>query len=208
MHERTFRNALRKAGLNQYLFEMANIREQCSWVHEDSLAATEKAKALVRGAVLRVARHEPLDSVRVDMCPETLVLGGGISGMIAALELADAGYKVCLVERQDRLGGNLARVDSMAPYLDSARDLLTDRITRVREHERIRILLRSQLTSLEGFVGNFQAIIQSASGNGAKPSEIRLKVGSVVVCTGYKEFDAGPHHALRLRKVAECDYLV
>ena len=130
MHERTFRNALRSAGLNQYLFEMANIREQCSWVHTDPVEATEKAKALVYAAIRRVELHEELESMSVDMCPNTLVIGGGIAGMTAALELADAGNDVYLVEKDDHLGGNLSRVDLTAPYLYSARDLLTEKITR------------------------------------------------------------------------------
>ncbi len=91
MHEPTFRRAAETAGLNPYLVEMANIREQCSWVHDDAVAATEKAEDLVRAAVLRVARHEPLERLTVDMCPNTLVIGGGIAGTTVALELADAG---------------------------------------------------------------------------------------------------------------------
>jgi heterodisulfide reductase subunit A len=186
MHERTFRAALRKAGLNPYLFEMANIREQCSWVHEDELAATEKAKALLRAAVLRVKHHEPLQSVSVGMCPETLVIGGGIAGIIAATELAEAGHRVHLVEKQDRLGGNLARVDLTAPYLDSARDLLDGRLRRLRDNANVRVLLGARVTQVEGFVGNFTATIAEAGG-----AEHKVTVGSVVVCTGYKEFDAG-----------------
>ena len=137
MHERTFRSALRSAGLNQYLFEMANIREQCSWVHTDPVEATEKAKALVHAAICRVELHESLESMSVDMCPNVLVIGGGIAGMTAALELADAGYTVYLVEKDDHLGGNLARVDLTAPYLYSARDLLTERITRIKDNRKV-----------------------------------------------------------------------
>ena len=104
MHERTFRAALRSAGLNQYLFEMANIREQCSWVHEDRIEATEKAIDLIIGSVKRVALHEALESMEVDMNPNILVIGGGIAGLTAALELAEAGNKVHLVEKQNKLG--------------------------------------------------------------------------------------------------------
>jgi heterodisulfide reductase subunit A2 len=186
MHERTFRNACRTAGLNPYLCEMANIREQCSWVHSDSVAATEKAMALTRAAVLRVACHEPLEGLTAEMCPTTLVLGGGIAGMTAALELAQGGFPVVLVERTDRLGGNLARVDITAPYFDSARDLVRERIAHVRRNPNITLLLRSELKSLSGFVGNFVAEIAS---EGGKP--LSVKLGNVVVATGYKEFDAG-----------------
>ena len=161
MHEQTFRRALETAGLNPYLVEMANIREQCSWVHDDGALATEKAQALVHAAVNRVARHEPLERMSVDMCPNTLVIGGGIAGMTAALELADAGKRVYLVERQDHLGGNIARVDLTAPYLDSARDILTYLVTRVVEHDNIEVMTQSRVERLDGFVGNFQATLGS-----------------------------------------------
>ena len=191
MHERTFRNALRTAGLNQYLFEMANIREQCSWVHDDPIEATEKAKALVNAAVCRVGLHESLESMSVNMCPDVLVIGGGIAGMTAALELADAGNSVHLVEKDDHLGGNLARVDLTAPYLYSARDLVTERITRIRDNKKVNLFLKSKVTEVKGFIGNFNATIQSIDGkpvNGNK--KVEVEVGNVVVCTGYKEFDA------------------
>ena len=188
MHERTFRGASRAAGLNPYLFDMANIREQCSWVHADGPAATLKAAALTRAAVFRVARQEPLEGLTAEMCPTTLVLGGGIAGLTAALELADGGYPVVLVERTDRLGGNLARVDLTAPHLDSARDLLTERITRVRSQPNITVLLHTQLKSLSGFVGNYTAVVEATKGVAALAEPVR--VGNVIVATGYREFDA------------------
>ena len=188
MHERTFRRVLQTAGLNPYMCEMANIREHCSWVHQDAGSATKKAKALTKAAVLRVERHEPLERLYVDMCPSTLVIGGGIAGMTASLELAEAGCRVYLVEKKDRLGGNLARTDLTAPYLDSARDLITERITRVEENHNIEIMLDSQVRNLEGFIGNFTATIErdqkQSNGN------VQVQVGNVVVSTGYKEFDA------------------
>ncbi|MFH1262931.1 MAG: CoB--CoM heterodisulfide reductase iron-sulfur subunit A family protein [Pseudomonadota bacterium] len=185
MHEGTFRKALEAGGINPYFLECANIREQCSWVHDDPIAATEKAKALTRAAVLRVAHHEPLEKRSVPMCPATLVLGGGIAGLSAALELADAEQPVYLVERAKQLGGNVARDDLTAPYLDSARDIIYERVYRATHHPKITVLLESQLKALEGFVGNFKATV--GNGNG---SEKQFDVGSVVVCTGYKEFDA------------------
>jgi len=191
MHERTFRSALRLAGLNQYLFEMANIREQCSWVHTDTREATEKAKALVQAAVRRVELHEELESVSVDMCPNVLVIGGGIAGMTAALEIADAGNMVHLVEKDDHLGGNLSRVDLTAPYLYSARDLITERITRTNESKKIQVHLQSKVTDLTGFIGNFKARISSLNGKAnEKNKPVEVEIGNVVVCTGYKEFDA------------------
>ncbi|HID89012.1 MAG TPA: CoB--CoM heterodisulfide reductase iron-sulfur subunit A family protein [Anaerolineae bacterium] len=107
MHEPTFQRAIAEAGLNPYFFEMANIREQCAWVHEDTEEATEKAKALVEAAVLRVRHHEPLRENRVPINPATLVVGGGIAGIQAALELANAGYPVYLVEREPSIGGRM-----------------------------------------------------------------------------------------------------
>jgi heterodisulfide reductase subunit A len=188
MHERTFRAALAKAGLNQYLFEMANIREQCSWVHDDPEEATLKAITLTQAAVKRVELHEELESMQVDMCPDSLIIGGGIAGMTAALELADAGRKVYLIEKNAHLGGNIARVDLTAPYLYSARDLLTERITRVMNHDKlIKLFLNSKVTSLTGFIGNFTATIQTFN---PKPITVEVQIGNVVVCTGYKEFDA------------------
>lgn len=191
MHERTFRAALQKAGINQYLFEMANIREQCSWVHDETEEATQKAMALAHAAIKRVELHEPLESMTVDMCPKSLVIGGGIAGMTAALELADAGQAVYLVEKANRLGGNLARVDLTAPYLYSAHDLLTERITRIYQNENVHLHLNSKVTSLTGFVGNFEATIHEQNGNAGNNLKFcDVQVGNVVICTGYKEFDA------------------
>jgi heterodisulfide reductase subunit A len=191
MHERTFRSALRSAGLNQYLLEMANIREQCSWVHTDPKEATAKAKALVNSAIRRVELHEELESISVDMCPNVLVIGGGIAGMTASLELADAGNTVYLVEKSDHLGGNLTRVDLTAPYLYSARDLLTERITRTNDNKNINIFLEHKLTDLKGFIGNFKATLQSVNNNGSDENRnVEVDIGNVIVCTGYKEFDA------------------
>lgn len=191
MHERTFRHALRSAGLNQYLLEMANIREQCSWVHNDPKEATEKAKALVYAAICRVELHEELESMSVDLCPNVLVIGGGIAGMTAALEIADAGNAVYLVEKNNHLGGNLARVDLTAPYLYSARDLITERITRIRDNKKVNVYLESKVTELTGFIGNFKATIQSLDGKPAEQNKrVEVEIGNVIVCTGYKEFDA------------------
>ena len=118
LHEPTFRRVLVSAGLNPYLFEMANIREQCSWVHEDKGMATEKAKAMVSAAVRRVFYHEPLEMMEVPVNANTLVVGGGIAGIQAALEIADSGHKVYLVERDPSIGGNMARLDKTFPTLD------------------------------------------------------------------------------------------
>lgn len=118
MHEPTFQRAVAAAGLNPYYFGMANIREQCSWVHDDPAIATEKAKALVEAAVMRVRYHQPLFASRVRINPATLVVGGGIAGIQASLELANAGYPVYLVEREPSIGGRMAQLDETFPTLD------------------------------------------------------------------------------------------
>jgi len=118
LHEPTFRRTLASADLNPYLFEMANIREQCAWVHEDGEKATEKAKALVSAAVRRVFWHEPLEKKEVAVNPCTLVVGAGIAGIQTALEIADSGRRVYLVEREPSIGGNMARLDKTFPTLD------------------------------------------------------------------------------------------
>jgi len=118
MHEPTFQRAIAEAGLNPYFFEQANIREQCSWVHSDEEQATHKAKALVEAAVLRVGHHQALSVNKVPIHPATLVVGGGITGIQAALELANANYPVYLVEREPSIGGRMAQLDETFPTLD------------------------------------------------------------------------------------------
>ena len=120
LHEPTFRRLLQEAGLNPYFLEIANIREQCSWVHEDREKATRKAKALVTAAVRRVAFHEPLHPREARIEPAALVVGGGIAGIQAALDIAEAGYQVYLVEREPSIGGHMAQLDKTFPTLDCA----------------------------------------------------------------------------------------
>jgi len=185
MHEPTFQKALEAAGLNPFLLEMANIREQCSWVHDDPGLATNKAADLTHAAVRRVARHQPLEKQEAPYTPVTLVLGGGIAGLTVAVELAEAGQRVHLVEREGRLGGNVGRVDLTAPYLDSARDILAEKIVQAETNPRIEVHLRATITDLQGFVGNFTATLSHTH----EPDQ-EIPVGAVVVCTGYHEFDA------------------
>ena len=185
MHEGTFRGAISRAGLNPYMLEMANVREQCSWIHDDPVAATEKAIALVHAAIQRVKFDEPLESRTAPMCPSTMVLGGGVTGLSAALELADAGQQVFLIEKQDHLGGNVARLGLTAPYLDSAQDTLASFISRVERHPHIRLFLNSELTELKGFNGNFKPRVRTEDGE-----SLELDAGSMLVCTGFQAFDA------------------
>lgn len=184
MHELTFRKALEKAGLNSYYVEMANIREQDSWVHTNRAEATVKAKALVVAAVNRVAHHEALDSRSVEINPATLVIGGGISGISAALEIADAGKKVYIVERQEKIGGYVAQLDLTYPYMYSASQMLAPLMTRLENHENIEIFNNSTIKDVSGYIGNFKSTVQTGS-----DKETEIVFGNIIVATGLKPFD-------------------
>ncbi len=184
IHELTFRKALSNAGLNPYLFEMANIREQVSWVHTDRDKATAKATDLIRAAVTRVNFHEPLDKRYVKICPATMVVGGGISGMSAALEIADAGKQVFLVERQAGLGGLAANIDLTAPFMISAEGMVNPMINRVKEHPNIALHTDSEIGEVYGYVGNFTCTIKHKKGK-----EEEVAFGNIIVATGLKTFD-------------------
>ena len=160
MHEPTFRRVCQDTGLNQYLFEMANIREHCSWVHEDHGQATEKAKALVSAAVRRVSRHEPLETREVAVNPCTLVIGGGVAGIQAALEIADSGHKVYLLEKEASIGGHMAMFDKTFPTLECAAFILTPKMTSVGQNRNIELLTYSELVEVSGYIGNFKAKIR------------------------------------------------
>jgi heterodisulfide reductase subunit A2 len=160
MHEKTFRGACQRAGLNPYLFEMANIRELDSWTTNDRPAATVKARAQVKGAVERVVRQQPLEPLYVEINPNTLVVGGGIAGISAALELANAGHHVFLVERDSSIGGHMARLDKTFPTLDCAACILTPRMVDVGNHPNITLLTWSEVESLAGYVGNFSVRVR------------------------------------------------
>ncbi len=160
MHEPTFRRALQDAGLNPYLLEMVNLREHCSWVHEDRLAATEKAKALVNAAVRRVYYHEPLETKEAPVNPNTLVVGGGIAGIQAALEIANGGYKVYLVEREPSIGGYMIKLDKTFPTLDCSACILTPKMTDVGQHPNVELMSYSEVADVSGYVGNFKVKIR------------------------------------------------
>ncbi len=155
MHEKTFRKACQTAGINPYYFQMACIREHDSWVTEDPIAATQKAKDLVRGAVARVAHHQKLTSRVVDINPNVLVIGGGIAGIQAALDIADGGKKVYLVERDPSIGGNMSKFDKTFPTLDCAACISTPKLVAVGQHENIEMMTYSEVADVSGFVGNF-----------------------------------------------------
>lgn len=160
LHEQTFRTACDRAGLNPYLCELVSIREQVSWVHTDKAAATQKSKAVISGGVERVIHHEPLEPLHVPIEPATLVVGGGIAGIQAALELADAGFPVYVVEREPSIGGHMAQFDKTFPTLDCSACILTPKMVSVGSHPNITMLTWSEVTNVDGYVGNFTVTIR------------------------------------------------
>jgi len=160
MHENTFRKACERAGLNPYLFSMANIREQCSWVHIDEKASTKKAKALLAAAIRRSALLEPLEKREVSINPRTLVIGGGIAGIQASLDLAEAGKEVILVEREPSIGGHMAKFDKTFPTLDCAACILTPKMVQIGQHPNIKLFTYSEIEEITGYVGNFKVKIR------------------------------------------------
>jgi len=160
MHEPTFRKTLKEAGLNPYFLEMANIREQVSWVHEDHAEATEKAKKLVEAAVAKALLLEALEEKEVDVIPSCLVIGAGIAGIQAALDIADAGFKVYVVEKTPSVGGHMSQLDKTFPTLDCSACILTPKMVDVANHPNIELMTYSQVEEVTGFVGNFKAKIR------------------------------------------------
>lgn len=187
IHELTFRKAVENAGMNPYLFEMANIREHVSWVHEDRESATQKAKDLIRAAINRVSYHEELNRRSVQINPATLVLGGGIAGISAALEIAEAKKQVYLVEQTNRLGGRMADLDVTYPFMTSAQQLLKPKIEAVTHHPNITVFLESKVEETFGYIGNFECKVIDRQGK-----ETAIKYGNLVIATGLESFDPTP----------------
>ncbi|MBM4447028.1 MAG: CoB--CoM heterodisulfide reductase iron-sulfur subunit A family protein [Chloroflexi bacterium] len=160
LHEPTFRRVCQDAGINPYLFQMANIREQCSWVTEDHDGATGKAKALVSAAVRRIYYHDALEVRQVPINPDTLVVGGGIAGIQAALKIADSGHKVYLVERTPSIGGHMAQLDKTFPTLDCSACILTPKMTLVGSHPHVELMTYSEVGEVSGYIGNFKVKIR------------------------------------------------
>ena len=181
-HESLFRETVREAGLNIYLFEMANIRDQCSWVHmHEHEEATEKAKDLVRSIVAKTRLLKPLKKPMIDVTPIGLVIGGGLSGMTAALELAKQGFEVNLVEKETELGGHLRHIHYLLGSEDP-QERLGSIIKEVTENEKIHVYLNSEISDVEGYVGNFKTTLN----NGGEKRAI--KHGVVIVATGAMEY--------------------
>ncbi len=161
MHEPTYRATVEKEGFNPYMLEMANIREHCSWVHTNRHDATEKARDLIRLLVEKVKRNVPLDRIKVPVTQRALVIGAGIAGIQAALNISAAGYEVVLVERQPSIGGYMAMLDETFPTLDCSQCILTPRMVEITQSENITLHTYSEIEQVDGYVGNFEVKIRN-----------------------------------------------
>ena len=160
MHENTFRKTAQAAGLNPYMVEIANIREQCSWIHKDKEEGTQKAIVLAKAAVAKLLHNQPLQAGTSAVTKRCLVIGGGIAGIQTALDVADAGYEVDIVEQRPTIGGRMAQLDKTFPTLDCSACILTPKMVEAAQNEKIRIISYAKVEKVEGFVGNFRATIR------------------------------------------------
>ncbi|HDM10232.1 MAG: CoB--CoM heterodisulfide reductase iron-sulfur subunit A family protein [Deltaproteobacteria bacterium] len=182
-HEPLFRNSCAEVGLNPYLFEMVNIRDQCSWVHmQEKEDATEKAKDLIRMGVAKAALLQPQEPIMSEVTTRALVLGGGIAGMTAALALADRGYEVVIVEKQDRLGGMMNNINKLGPSMINADELVSQKIKAIDEHPKITVFTNSELAAVKGFIGKYKVDVKT--GTGTK----NIDIGVILVATGASVF--------------------
>ena len=194
LHQLTFRRALDRAGLNQYLFEHVNVREQVSWVVEDREAATRKATRLIRAAVGRARHLDPLDKRRISIHPEALVVGGGVAGLVAARDLAQRGMRVTLVEKRPFLGGRVAQLDTLFPNGESAKGLLAKIIEDAVTHPLITVLTNAHILESEGVVGDFRTRIRIEP-RGAN-ERLSYRGSAIAACPEetISEFDYGLSH--------------
>ena len=160
LHEKTFQGACERAGLNAYMFQMASVREQVSWVTEDEDEATQKAKTLAAGAINRVYYHHSLDTREVGVHPDVLVVGGGIAGMQAALDIGNSGHKVYLVEKDPTIGGHMLQFDKTFPTLDCAACIGTPKMVDVGQHPNIVLMTYCEIVEISGYIGNYTVKIR------------------------------------------------
>ena len=207
LHETTFRGAIKRARMNPYLYEHANIREQVSWVH-DGDPATNKATDLVKAAIEKAKELEPLDPIKVDAKKHVSIIGGGIAGMRASLDLVKQGFEVTIIEKSPFLGGQAAKLDRLHPTLEYAKDLIVELYTAISNQEHIRVYTCAEMTSFNGYIGNFEYTItrtpaavsgkqqgQFVEGRGIfiddipkESTETTIKTGAVIMATGFKTY--------------------
>lgn len=191
MHETTFRRAVASAGLNSFRCESANIREQCSWVHQNEPErATEKAIAISSSIVEKVTTNDELEPLTLPLTKRLVVIGGGIAGMQAALDVADAGYPVVLVEKTGQLGGNMSHLSGTYLNFAAAPGLLQKKIDRVAQHPHIQLMLGAQVTEISGYVGNFNVKVSQGQ-EASAPEDFTFDTGAVIVATGWQPYDIG-----------------
>jgi len=184
-HEPLFRAACEEAGVNRYLFEMANIRDQCSWAHmHEPEKATEKAKDLIRMAAAKARLLKPLEEPEIDVTPSALVIGGGISGMTSALCLANQGFKVYIVEKEPKLGGMLRNLNKLYPNMEDASEGLSQIAKRMKSNKKIKVLTSAAVKQVKGFIGNFEVTVEKANGKA-----MNFEVGTIIVATGATVFE-------------------
>ena len=192
-HEPLFRSACEDAGLNQYLFEMANIREQCSWVHShEPEKATEKAKDIVRMTVAKARLLEPEEEAEIAVADSALIVGAGITGMTTAVSLARQGFRIYLVEKEPEVGGLVRRLNALYPTMSDPAEILNPLIEQVKSSRNIQLLTSTGVTSVRGYVGNFE--VTALRG---KTEELKLNVGTIVVATGAEAFDPEGRYGYR-----------
>jgi heterodisulfide reductase subunit A len=192
LHEPTFRKTCEDAGLNKYLFEMANIREHCSWVHlYDRKAGTEKAKDLVKMAVAKATLLQPAEEIEVPITRKVLVIGGGVAGIQAALDLADTGYKVYLVEKEPSIGGMMARIDKTFPTMDCSICILAPKMSDVGHHPNVELLTNSEVSEVKGYIGNFHVKVLKKARYVTKDCTACGECAKVCPIVTANEFDVG-----------------
>ena len=192
LHEPTFRKTCEDAGLNKYLFEMANIREHCSWVHlYDRKAGTEKAKDLVKMAVAKATLLQPAEEIEVPITRKVLVIGGGVAGIQAALDLADTGYKVYLIEKEPSIGGMMARIDKTFPTMDCSICILAPKMSDVGHHPNVELLTNSEVSEVKGYIGNFHVKVLKKARYVTKDCSACGECVKVCPIVTANEFDVG-----------------